>query len=361
MRMGRFALFIMALSSALALASGQSQPQMPMPPVDEYPAKLPSVSSSPSASSTSPTAAQKQVGAFVLGAIRIRPIYVDAGPLAAAEEHSYWSSKGPQFTVITAQIDWAGSGPYCGAAKISVRTDAETEHGPEQLSRPGSAIPAITGPTIWSWVFQTDPGEHPVALVFRKPALQAGDCYGTAEADWGKVGTDAIALPLQGLPPRDDIAEIPQHGAPARLGQLEISLTAVGLASKELLRFSTQPAQHDHHVVRLSLAIKNVSEHPNCTALNSYLIRLFDSRGYEYQASPFGAAEIGALLPGEGLGGNISFEIWNGSAPAFLSISRSIDLERYCAGPQHRPVDLHGGSRIRIPIERVPAVSQPSS
>jgi hypothetical protein len=275
-----------------------------------------------------------------LGGTRITPVFVDSGPLAAAAELSYWSPKDPQVAIVTAQIDWAGDGPICDATTVSLETDAG------------------------AWVFQTKAGEHPALLVFRKPVLHGDECHGTAEATWRRLGTDAVALPLRDLPLRDHIVEIPQHSTPVRVGQLEITVTAVGLASKEQPPIAAQPVQHGHHVVRLSLAIKNVSEHPNCTQLDSLGMRLFDNRGYEYQGSVSDLREsrLGALLPGEGLGATLSFEIWDGGAPKSLMISRNVGWERaWCAGrQQHRPVDIHGGSTIRIPIEDVPAVPQPS-
>jgi hypothetical protein len=94
-------------------------------------------------------------------------------------------------------------------------------------------------------------------------------------------------------------------------------------------------------------------------------MRLFDNRGYEYQVS-FGGlpgSRLGELLPGEGLGAVVSFEIWDEGAPRSLTMSRNVGWEgAWCAGrQQHRPVDIHGGSTIRIPVEGVPAVPQPSS
>jgi len=157
------AAFILATVSALALANSQEQPQIPTPsttqlpedvgrpPTDEYPAKPPR-DVPPSASPTSVSrAAQHPVHTFTLGGTRITPVYLDTGPSAAAEELSYWNPKGQQFAVVTAQVEPSGKGSYCGAAKISLRTDTGAEYSPARLGQSDADVPVSTGQMMWSW------------------------------------------------------------------------------------------------------------------------------------------------------------------------------------------------------------------
>lgn len=53
----------------------------------------------------------------------------------------------------------------------------------------------------------------------------------------------------------------------------------------------------------------------------------------------------------------MTFEVYHGDAPKVLSVSRDVGWERSCADKQHRPVDVHGGSMVRIPITGVPGIS----
>lgn len=145
-----------------------------------------------------------------------------------------------------------------------------------------------------------------------------------------------------------------------RLGQLEITVTSVGLASGDWdgVRFLTP--EHGHHEVVISLATKNTSRYHNCTTLYSSSTSLYDNREFEYSRPDFGSKPMDttSLVSGETAAGIVKFQIWDGTAPRLLTISRNVSWERDCAEKQHRPVDMQGGSTVRIPIAGVPAVSR---
>jgi len=165
---------------------------------------------------------------------------------------------------------------------------------------------------------------------------------------------------LNGLPSLNDIAEVEERSRPVRLGQLEIAVTSVGLASGDWdgVRFLTP--EHGHHEVVISLATKNVSRYPNCTTLYGSSSSLYDNRGFEYSRPDIGSKPMDttSLVSGETAAGIVKFQIWDGTAPRLLTISRNVSLERDCAEKQHRPADMQGGSTVRIPITGVPAVSR---
>ena len=63
------------------------------------------------------------------------------------------------------------------------------------------------------------------------------------------------------------------------------------------------------------------------------------------------------LIQVESSGGTISFEVYKGSRPVALALERSIQGEKFYAQSLNRPVDMHGGSMVRIPITGVEEVS----
>lgn len=335
------------------------------PPTDEKSATLPPshppilTQSAPSASSTASNLEQP-LHSVVLGEWRTTPTYVDTGPFAAAKEQSYWQPTATQFVVVTNKFEGlynAGTPCSISRVRLEVNTGAEYHLVDEDALEADGRWPDEVRRS--KWVFKVKPGEKPTGLLVLRPGEEEGKCPSGNPSPWPKLGTDRVSLSLGGLPSLNDIAEVEQHSAPVRLGQLEITLTTVGLASGDWDGVGFLTPKHGHHEVVISLAMKNVSEYPNCTMVLGGYARLFDNRSFEYPEGAAGFVLTGApgLLPGEATGSNVKFEIWDGTAPALLTISRNIGLERSCNEKQHRPVDMHGGSAVRIPIAGVPAVS----
>lgn len=356
----------------------------PKPPVTEYPEtapRRPAPARSDSSASAGPNV-YVPLQSLTLGALRVTPAYVDTGPFAAAEEHIFWTPTAPQVVVVTAKSqELDNGGGLDPASLVALGTDGGRVYellgpnGEHELTGERTGLPVLV------WVFKVAPGERPSRLLIDNPEPGSINCPGAPsglihraggspetsnpncreerDPDWRKLGTNHVVLSLVGLPSRNDIADIAQHSASVRFGQLEIRATAVGLAAREWDQAGPRAPEHGHKVVRVSLAIRNVSEYPNCTGLDGSDVRLLDSRGFEYRASALTSDPYKGwdLLTGERTGAIILFEIWGGTAPMLIAISRSVSWERVCTEKQHRPVDMHGGSKVRIPITRVPAVS----
>lgn len=331
-------------------------PEVPPRPRTPEPQSLPSVAKSPFLNQPQP------LRSVVLGEWRVSPTYVDTGPFAAAEEHAYWTTTARQFVVIRNDVEALyNNGTPCSISRVRLQVSTGTEYELTDPDPPEAAGKWPDEARRSTWVFAVKPGEKPAALVIARPLHDTDKCPNGLDPNgldspWPKLGTDHVTLSLDGLPSLNNIAEVEQHSAPVGLGQLEIRLTAVGLAPGDWdgARFLTP--KHGHHKVVISLAVKNVSEHPNCTALWSGRSRLFDNRGYEYSGDALGEIGYGFsdLLPGGTTGGNTRFETWDGTVPRLLSITRDVSWERDCAEKQHRPVDMDGGSTVRIFITGVP-------
>lgn len=321
---------------------------------------------------------------LVLGGWHVSPTYMDTGAFAAAEEHAYWTPTGPQRVVVTV---WSHCISGCESAPSVVRLETDRGRfynplGPDGKEHKG-ALPDTEGAS--AMIFKVAPNENPTFLVVENPnprdtscgpgcfphgaplgmyrVAPSPNCPDGCDPDWRKLGTGQVALSLAGLASRADVANVRQRSSPVRLGQLEIRVTSVGLATREWSGVIPEACEHGHHVVQISFAIKNVSEHPNCTSLYTANARIFDNHRYEYSPSFRGGFpyELLQLLPGETIGASISFDVWDGTAPRLLTIMRDVSWERGCAGSQHRPVDMHGGSVVRIPITGVPVYPAPSS
>jgi hypothetical protein len=330
------------------------------PATPAYPRLLTLTHATSSATSTARNPEQPS-HSIVLGEWRATPTYVDTGPFAAAEEHAYWTPTGRQFVVIRNHFEVLyNNGTPCSASRVRLQVDTGTEYEltdpdpPEATDRwPDEVRRSV-------WVFAVKPGEKPAALIVTPPPQDAGKCPNGGTSPWTRLGTDRVALALNGLPSLNDIAEVEEHSRPVRLGQLEITVTSVGLASGDWdgVRFLTP--EHGHHEVVVSLATKNISRYPNCTTLYSSSTSLYDNRGFEYSRPDFGSKPMDttSLVSGETAAGIVKFQIWDGTAPRLLRISRDVSLERDCAEKQHRPMDMQGGSTVRIPIAGVPAVSR---
>ncbi len=302
---------------------------------------------------------------FVAGAKSCAdPVFVDTGAFAAAEEGAYWTPSGPQFVaVINNYRKLAGSLSPCTDSSVRLIVNDGAVYPLEHPSPPGTYNTWPEEAMGGKWVFAVKPGENPSAIEVVRPAgytePKLPDYY--APPLWPRPGM-GVRISLGGLPSLNDLGNFPENSQSVRLGQLEIRVTAVGLAHGDWDGSRFLSAGHGHYAVDISMAIKNVSEYPNCTTLSSYSSRLFDNRRFEYHAWDFSSFpdRIGRLLPDETIGANIVFNIWYGTAPRVFTISRNVSWERDCAEKQHRPVDMHCGSEVRIPITGVPAVSPPA-
>jgi hypothetical protein len=140
-----------------------------------------------------------------------------------------------------------------------------------------------------------------------------------------------------------------------RMGQLEITITAVGKVADALVNSNLGKGTPGHHYVAVGIKERNASAHPNCTS-PSFVLRV--DRGYEYiRASQWGRLQpprVYDLLPGKESGGWYAFAPHDGTRPATLIIWRSADSEGGCAGSQHRPVDQSGGERAEVSLEGLP-------
>lgn len=339
--------------------------EMPNPLPGEYPETLPhrsATKSKPLRSSKSlPWPARNDpLLSNLVGKGRPAPFYVDTGRFAAAEEHRYWNRTRPQFIAISNPVEGHASfANYCWPSLVRLETTDGDVYPPlgEKREEAGAGWPHEIGQP--QWAFKVNPGEAPQALYIEHPKGSPERCPNGDPSPYLTLGTDHVSIPLRGLPSQNDMGNFPQHSKGVRLGQLEIRVTSVGLASKKWSYGLPGVTPHGHHTAVISLAIRNLSRNPNCTSLVAADFHLFDNRGYEYEAAflPSFAYRLGELLPGETTGVAISFEIWDGTIPRSLTIRRNIHDEHFCTEKQHRPVDVHGGSMVRIPITGVPVAS----
>ncbi len=291
------------------------------------------------------------------------PVYVDAGPFAAAEEGSYWTRSGPQLVVVTNNFrKLADSLSPCTESRVRLMVSDGNVYPLKRPDPPGAGGRMPEEVLRSRWVFIVKPGEKPVALAVVRPrGYTEFDPLYHSHTPWPKPGM-GVRVSLRGLPSLNDMGDFPQSSTPVRLGQLEIRVTAVGLAHGDWDGDRFLGPGHGHHAVQISFAIKNVSTYPNCTELHANSVRLFDNRRFEYRAwaSSSFPGRIGQLLPGETAGASILVNVWDGTAPRLFTVSRDVSWEGGCAEEQHRPVDMHGGSEVRIPIAGVPAISPPA-
>lgn len=324
-----------------------------------------------------PSNGQQALRSVVIGSLRPKPIYVDTGPFAAAEAHAYWTPSGPQLAVVGNDLGYTlNHVTNCPTSRVRLEMRGGSEYPLRHPDRPAGGRKDPEEVRRARWVFVVRPGEKPACLVIARPQPDIG-CPGLGASPWPALGSDRVLIPLNGLASRNDIGNFAQGSPAVRLGQLEIRMTSVGLASKQWMPSIGPPSaqfggvypqdvERGHHVVQVSLAIKNVTEYPDCTELNDSSARLLDNRGFEYGTADLISVLpglVGDLVPGEGIGANITFEVWDGASPHELLFRRSpgaLRSEGRCAQKQHRLVDMHGGSEVRIPITGVPAVSLPA-
>jgi len=183
-------------------------------------------------------------------------------------------------------------------------------------------------------------------------------CHAQYSSTWQPSGTpEHISLPLGGLPMRNNLVVVNQHSAAVRFGQLALAVTAVATTNELGDRQIHEEPYQGHYFVVIALGVKNVSSDPNCTHFGAHLLT---NRGYKTEGAPLDWTSEWRtydLMPGESSGGTISFEVYKGSTPVALALERSIQGERFYAQRLNRPVDMHGGSMVRIPITGVQEVS----
>lgn len=302
---------------------------------------------------------------FVAGAKSCAdPITVDTSAFAAAEEGAYWTPTGTQFVVVGNNLHNPDpSLSPCTVSRVRLIVSDGSLRPLRHPDRPKAGGTWAEEVRRFEWVFTVKPGEKPSAIEAVRPTgYSEANLPDNAHSAWPKAGM-GVRILLEGLPSSNDLGNFPQQSQSVRLGQLEIRVTSVGLASGGWKGARPVPSENGHHTVEISFAVRNVSEYPNCTVLYDSSARLFDNRGFEYDGPSVDTlpARASYLLPGETAGATMPFDTWDGTAPKLLTISRNISWERDCAEKQHRPVDMRGGAAVRIPITGVPVVSPKES
>jgi hypothetical protein len=309
------------------------------------------------------------------GVWQITAAAVDTGPIAAAELGT-WSEHGTdQFVVVRVAFKSESDlscAPFTARLQVSTgivyRPGGKEETGGEatsldRASREKEVNGLLEDGTIarqdvdysirekaLSYAFKVKGGERPVALIIERRTDAEDYCRSHYGSFLASRGPQELRLPLEGLPMQDNLVVVEQANRALRLGQLQIVTTAVATTSQTGDEHHPGTAGEGHHFVVVSVGIKNVGKDPNCSSLQE---RLIVDRGYEYSYASsrwFPTPKIEDLLPGRTTGGSYVFRVHDGTRPATLILERSLAAERFCADKQHRPVDMSGGARIRIPL-----------
>jgi hypothetical protein len=311
----------------------------------------------------------------------IKALTLDTGPFVAAEVHRWDPSNKLQFVTVSVQYK-SDCGDVCAPYTATLRTDSGSEYSPgviaraltgthvDQPTKAGS--PLATDPhrqegvkedsysyqeQVKTYFFTVRRADQPTTLNLALPSDVGTLCHAEYLRPNSHPGApEQVSLPLEGLPMRNNLIVVNQHSGPVRFGQLAVAVTAVATTNELGNRLYRRGPTYGHYFVSVALGIKNVSSNPNCTHFTAQLLA---DRGYKAEnATPFWDQEVqmSDLMPGESSGGTLSFEVYQDSRPVGLALRRSILAEKYCAQKLSRPVDMHGGSMVRIQITGVPGV-----
>lgn len=312
----------------------------------------------------------------------IKVLTLDTGPFAAAEVHRWDPTNKLLFVAVSVEYK-SDCGFVCAPYTATLRTGSGSEY------TPGVVTSALTGTAVErtkeaggtkeadshgqegvtsasysaydqvkTYFFAIAPSGNPTMLSLDLSPDVRTLCHAQYSPIWQPSDTpEQEMLPLEGLPMRNNLVVVSQHGAPVRFGQLAVAVTAVATTNELGDRLIHEEPNHGHYFVVIALGVKNVSSDPNCTHFSAHLLT---DRGYKTEGAPLGWTpewRTYDLIPGESSGGTISFEVYKGSRPVALALERSIQGEKFYAQSLNRPVDMHGGSMVRIPITGVEEVS----
>lgn len=307
-------------------------------------------------------AGDKKVEPARLGDLQVTATAVDTGPVAAAEARAWWQPSADQFVIVRIAFKDVERRAFCTSFTTRLVSDSGLEYLPGMDTSKGGPRPGIITRTDGeeaSYVFKVRDGSRPPALILERDTEAENACRSNQIPPLPPVGPQTARLSLDGLPMTDDIAVLVQHNHLARVGQLRVNATAV--AAAPILKHNVtlqRAAGHGRHFVLVSMGVKNVSRHPNCTY---FIPTLLVDKGYEYrplESWPLGSPVGGGVLPGEAGGGIYTFEVHDGTKPLALSLRRLLEWERSCAEPQHRPVDMSGGAAVRIPLNALATLTK---
>jgi hypothetical protein len=141
-----------------------------------------------------------------------------------------------------------------------------------------------------------------------------GSIYKRVESDRARAWLGLILL----LPGSPQGGHLDEHSA--RLGELQITVTAVGTVSREYLGAGVQPPHPGHHFVMVKVKTRNIGTYSSCVEFNA-LIKV--DAGYEYQgevSSKLRPPKAYALLPTESSEGSYLFQVKDGTKPVKLKL-----------------------------------------
>ena len=143
---------------------------------------------------------------------------------------------------------------------------------------------------------------------------------------------------------------------PVRMGDLQVTVTAVGAVSPKLAASLWTRPQSGYHFVVVSVRVKNLAAYRSCTEFDPVLTA--DSGQDHY--SPFldtGLAwpETFNLTPFQENEGNYVFQVRDGTKPVALNLIRHINTEDLYAMVQKRPVMAPEQREVKIDLEAHPS------
>jgi len=290
-----------------------------------------------------------------VGDLRVTVTAVDTGPITAPVARPQ-PPRGPeQLVLVRARIEEMKLETSCTSFTGQLKVDTAEQYEPQETligGWRGTVQPVVGAQRDGYFAFILKQGAKPAALILERDT-KADEACRARSVSYPRlplVVPQVVMVPLDGLPTTHDIALIQQGDHLIRFGELQISATAVAIAPALGGRVGMVRPHAGHHFVIVGLRLKNASRYPSCIR---FYATLTVDRGYQYRDEPKGEGrppETYDLLPGWERRGSYAFEVHDGTTPVALMLRRYPQLEKICAGPQHRPVDTSGGAAVRITL-----------
>ena len=140
----------------------------------------------------------------------------------------------------------------------------------------------------------------------------------------------------------------------ARLGDLQVTLTAARIASsQDVADYGLHP-RDGYNIALVFVRVKDVARYPSCAFPDEWLVV---KQGYVYPSMgklSVKAPQTNGLLPTDESSGTFAFEMKAGTEPASLKLVRGI-ADNACAEMQHREAPIAGPESVMLSLAGLPA------
>ncbi len=142
----------------------------------------------------------------------------------------------------------------------------------------------------------------------------------------------------------------------ARVGDLQVTVTAAGAVSPNLARQHRMRARPGYHFVVVNVKFKNVGSYRNC-----YWLRLslrvdlgFHYESHPYNTEAFKEPEFQDLQPSDESEGSYVFQVKDGTHPVALELVRNTYTVDACREMQHRGPDNSTPEKVTLSLRDLP-------